>query len=389
MNIALLSGSFLPTLGGAEVVVDSLAKEFVKKGHNVAVFTETLTDKQDYECNFDYDVYRFPYNAKYCMLQKNITNVFNKKMLLFKPDVIHSFLCGCSDWMGIKYGKKYNIPTFFTAQTNWKYIYQQRSPFKNNPLLNKMYVNALLTGPAKFIKNVDYTTSVCKSVVCSQSELWGDRIKDNVVIYNGYNKELIMNETGKDQDISDNEAFKLCYAGRVSDEKNLLFSFNVCKELKKQNRLFVFYIAGSGKIEEYKKLAYSLDIQDNVRFLGRLNLNELSSIYRKSDVFLFPSVFDCDSIACIESRLCGCPTLCIKNTGTSERIINGQNGWALNDEINDFVDKIIELIYMKNNKNDEYNAIRLRTASTNVDSWSTVADKYLDLYQKTIGKNNL
>ena len=28
MNIALLSGSFLPTLGGAEVVVDSLAKEF-------------------------------------------------------------------------------------------------------------------------------------------------------------------------------------------------------------------------------------------------------------------------------------------------------------------------------------------------------------------------
>ena len=44
---------------------------------------------------------------------------------------------------------------------------------------------------------------------------------------------------------------------------------------------------------------------------------------------------------------------------------------------------------MKNNKNDEYNAIRLRTTSTNVDSWSTVADKYLDLYQKTIGKNNL
>lgn len=387
MNIALLSGSFLPTLGGAEVVVDSLAKEFVKKGHNVTVFTETLTDKQDYECNFDYDVYRFPYNAKYCMLQKNITNVFNKKMLLFKPDVIHSFLCGCSDWMGIKYGKKYNIPTFFTAQTNWKYIYQQRSPFKNNPLLNKMYVNALLTGPAKFIKNVDYTTSVCKSVVCSQSELWGDRIKDNVVIYNGYDKELIMNETGKDQDISDNEAFKLCYAGRVSDEKNLLFSFNVCKELKKQNRLFVFYIAGSGKIEEYKKLAYSLDIQDNVRFLGRLNVNELSSIYRKSDVFLFPSVFDCDSIACIESRLCGCPTLCVKNTGTSERIIDGQNGFAIEENVDEFVKKIIELINMKSMDNDSYLNFRATTTSLAADTWRNVSEQYLHLYQKAIDEN--
>ncbi|MDY3768615.1 MAG: glycosyltransferase [Sphaerochaetaceae bacterium] len=387
MNIALLSGSFLPTLGGAEVVVDSLAKEFVKKGHNVAVFTETLTDKQDYECNFDYDVYRFPYNAKYCMLQKNITNVFNKKMLLFKPDVIHSFLCGCSDWMGIKYGKKYNIPTFFTAQTNWKYIYQQRSPFKSNAFLNRLYVNAFLTGPAKFIKNVDYTTSVCKSVVYSQSELWGDRIKDNVVIYNGYNKESIMNETVKDQDISANEAFKLCYAGRVSDEKNLLFSFNVCKELKKQNRLFVFYIAGSGKIEEYKKLAYSLDIQDNVRFLGRLNLNELSSIYRKSDVFLFPSVFDCDSIACIESRLCGCPTLCVKNTGTSERIIDGQNGFALEENVDEFVKKIVELINMKSMDSDSYLNLRATTTSLAADTWRNVSEQYLHLYQKAIDED--
>lgn len=318
------------------------------------------------------------------MLQKNTTNVFNKKMMLFKPDVIHSHFVGCSDWMGIKYGKKHSVPTFFTAQTNWKYIYQQCSPFKNNPLLNKMYVNALLTGPAKFIKNVDYTTSVCKSVVCSQSELWGDRIKDNVVIYNGYNKELIMNETSKDQDISDNEAFKLCYAGRVSDEKNLLFSFNVCKELKKQNRLFVFYIAGSGKIEEYKKLAYSLDIQDNVRFLGRLNLNELSSIYRKSDVFLFPSVFDCDSIACIESRLCGCPTLCVKNTGTSERIIDGQNGFSLEENVDKFVNKIVELINMKSMDSDSYLNFRATTTSLAADTWSNVSEQYLNLYQKTI-----
>ena len=124
-----------------------------------------------------------------------------------------------------------------------------------------------------------------------------------------------------------------------------------------------------------------------MRFLGRLNLNELSSIYRKSDVFLFPSVFDCDSIACIESRLCGCPTLCVKNTGTSERIIDGQNGFALEENVDEFVKKIIELINMKSIDSNSYLNLRATTTSLAADTWSNVSEQYLNLYQKAIDEN--
>lgn len=385
MNIALLSGSFLPTLGGAEIVVDALASEYVKKGHKVAIFTDTIMTDKTYDHALQYDVYRFPFNPKYLSFQRRVIEEFRKCISEFNPDIIHSFLCGCCDWIGLKYGKKHRIPTFFTAQTNWKYIYNQRSPFKENSILNKLFVNAILNnGPTKFIKCADYITSVCKSVVDSQVDVWGNRIKDTVIIYNGYNKELMLNKTVKkkaNMNIDDDNMFKLCYAGRISDEKNLLFSFRVCEELKKKNKIFVFYLAGTGEIEKYKELAHNLNIADNVRFLGRLDLNELSFLYKKSDVFLFPSVFDCDSIACIESRLCGCPTLCIKNTGTSERIIDGQNGWALEEKVEAFVDKIVDLMTFKNSDSFFLLNIKNTTAVTVVDTWDTVSNKYLSLYQ--------
>ena len=44
MRIAIVSQFFLPTIGGVEKVIEVLAKEYIKQGHTVDVFT-TDTDK--------------------------------------------------------------------------------------------------------------------------------------------------------------------------------------------------------------------------------------------------------------------------------------------------------------------------------------------------------
>ena len=42
MNFHIFSAQYLPTVGGVERYTNSLAKELIKKGHNVAVVTSSL-----------------------------------------------------------------------------------------------------------------------------------------------------------------------------------------------------------------------------------------------------------------------------------------------------------------------------------------------------------
>lgn len=57
MNILLYASSFLPTIGGIEITTQTLARNFVKLGHNCTVVTETLSNQPE---NEPYPVIRQP-----------------------------------------------------------------------------------------------------------------------------------------------------------------------------------------------------------------------------------------------------------------------------------------------------------------------------------------
>ena len=76
--------------------------------------------------------------------------------------------------------------------------------------------------------------------------------------------------------------------------------------------------------------------------------------------------------------------MCIKNTGTSERITDGVNGWALDDDIDAFADKVEEIYNMKKNFPNEYLELRESTRNKPVPLWKDIANEYLALYQQRV-----
>ena len=79
--------------------------------------------------------------------------------------------------------------------------------------------------------------------------------------------------------------------------------------------------------------------------------------------------------------------MAIKNTGPSERIREGIDGFCLDNSENAFADKIQELYNMKLNAPDEFLKLKNNAVNQIVLSWDEVAKQYLEIYRELLTKN--
>ena len=126
MKILLVVHTFLPKyIGGTEVCVFELAKEFIRKGHKVVVFcADPLSNKREGMINSHkyqgIDVITVNKNIKTYLSfsdtysDNKVIPPFSKIIESFKPDVIHyHHLMHLSVEM-VSIGKKYKIPQVYT-----------------------------------------------------------------------------------------------------------------------------------------------------------------------------------------------------------------------------------------------------------------------------------
>lgn len=388
MNIALITDTFHPQIGGTESVVLYLAKTYLKLGHNVAVFT------REYDCVYDdsvFDfliyrtkVFKFPFYSEIPLPSRD--KKLNKKLIDFKPHVIHIHTPFEMGKWGVTKAKKMHIKSILTTHTYLNYINEQNAPFSKNSPIHKIIVNMATVMPKQTALSAYVLTTVSEYVKREEIEnVYGIKNK-TIVIRNGFDYSHL-DGVLKENNLVPLEYYKkhidkkihLCFAGRIVKEKNIEFSLKVCKLLKERNISFDFTLAGDGNIEYFKGIAKKLDVEENVHFIGKQKFAELVKLYAKSDILLFPSIFDCDSIVGIESRALGCPSLVIQNTGSAERIIDGMNGYVLPDDKESFADKIEEFYIMKTNNIDTLINLRNNTLMSKADSWEDIAKLYLNL----------
>jgi len=136
--------------------------------------------------------------------------------------------------------------------------------------------------------------------------------------------------------------FTLCYAGRVSQDKNLGFLLNLFDDLNKKYNLKLI-IAGHGPYsEEVEKFAKG---RDNVKVLGEVENGKMPEIYGQSDLFVFPSNTDTFGMVVLESQACGVPAIVSDLGGPHEIIENGMTGLvAKASDYADWTDKITRMI---------------------------------------------
>lgn len=394
MRIALCTDVFAPHVGGTEGVMLALIKEYIKKGHDVAVFTQDRKlDNSEYDNKQNYPIYRtrsYKYPFYPLIPHPKRDKKFEKALYDFRPDVIHShtpFEIG--RWVVIQ-AKKICIPSVLTNHTFNAYMSNQNAPFSENNPLHRLFSYIPLVYPKHTASLYDVNTGVSEFVI--QKELRDIyRLKTPIVlIKNGYDpSSLHFDPLEYYKKHYDKEHITLLFVGRVVKEKNIEFSLKICKKLSEKNIPYTFTLIGDGDIQHLKRIAGELSISSNVHFLGLKQKDEIGDYYSSSDILLFPSAFDADSLVEKEAFSHGCPSLVLDHTGPAEQIINGINGYSLVNDENVFSNKIEELYRLKREDFDLFVKLRESTKNYPIPTWSEIADKYIALYTKLINKEQI
>ncbi|MDF1575097.1 MAG: glycosyltransferase [Bacteroidales bacterium] len=117
------------------------------------------------------------------------------------------------------------------------------------------------------------------------------------------------------------------WAGRLEFVKGLDLLLEAVKLLADQGgQNFLVRLAGRGSLrEELERQAVELGISERVRFLGRLNREEMQKEMREASCFVLPSRYEAFGVVLIEAMATGLPVIATRSGGP-DSMVNPENG---------------------------------------------------------------
>lgn len=308
MKIVHVMRQFHPTIGGIQNVVTNLAKEFVKKGHEIDVialnrlFDESKTRLSDTEVVDNVQIYRVPY--------------WGSKRYPFAPTILRHL-------------KNYDLIHLHSSDFFLDYLALTKS-FYDVPLILSSHGLFFHTRFAKKLKNIYFKTITRLSlqnvtaVACDSQQDYDlltaivPRHKlihiPNGVDYSRFSSFVIEN---KDPNL-------LITVGNLTVNKRQEKLLEVFVSLTKLNPKAKLVIIGAdkGRLAFLKELSLKLDISDNVQFAGKVSDEELYNYLSRASIFLSASTYEGFGIALLEAMASGCLPIVQVNPAHHELVQN-------------------------------------------------------------------
>lgn len=382
LKIGFFMDDYYPSLNGVIEVMDNYAKRLVKMGHEVVVVVPNI-DK-NYIDDFSYKVIRLPsvkvrpigYSAAVVKYNKFI----EKKLLDEKFDLIHVHSPFFVGNLGVKIAKKLKIPVVGTMHTQFDKDIKKLVRF--NFLSKKV-----LRGISKTYNRCDRCFSVNKKTA-DVYQKYGVK-KKPVVLITGTDMEIVKNEEQSIFDVNQKYNLKkedlvFLFVGRLTVVKNIPFLLESLSYLKQKNIKFKMLFVGPFEDEkEINACIKKFDLKSEVIFTGKIIDRELlKKIYFRSKLFLFPSLYDTNSLVQKEAASQKRPTVFIKDAVTAEFVVDNKNGFLSENNPVSYAKKIEEIL-----KNDElYNKVSEDAYKTLYVHWDFLINElkknYIDVLDK-------
>jgi glycosyltransferase involved in cell wall biosynthesis len=186
-------------------------------------------------------------------------------------------------------------------------------------------------------------------------DVWGYRSKP---IKNGFEKEF-----GKQKEsffcysgIPDNyilesstKSFKgnlskFVYVGELIKRKHAISIIPAINSVYKDKKFHISFVGKGNEINKMKALSLSLQLNDNISFLGHIPRNEILNILDESECMIMISENETFGLVYLEAMGRGCITIGSKNQGIDGVIIDGINGFLCNEGDQEDLQSIIKQI---------------------------------------------
>ncbi|MFH1457275.1 MAG: glycosyltransferase family 4 protein [Patescibacteria group bacterium] len=138
----------------------------------------------------------------------------------------------------------------------------------------------------------------------------------------------------------------ILFVGRLEKVKNLDWFLDVFKEIKNSYTDVRFLIAGEGSEKENLKLKVkNLNLEDSVKFLGKVDYEDLTNYYQLADIFVLPSLSESFGRVLVEAGASATPAVASATTGAKDIICDSETGFLapINNQ-KQFIEKILRLL---------------------------------------------
>jgi len=330
--IVIFAAYINPHLGGIETYIDNLVNKLKQTKYNVIIVTSNFNDVSNFEETDKLTIIRLPiynlFKMRYPIFKKNK----EYKYLMNKLDnykikgIIVNTRFHLSSHIGAKYAKKKKLPCFLIEHGS------------NYITVNSKFWDFFANRYEMFLTNCIKKKITAFYGVSKRCNTWLKSIKIQPagVLYNAVNEELYIDNK---KYLKVNKKIEITYAGRILVEKGVV---NLLEAFNKINQNCILNIAGDGPILDDLKKKYK---KDNIKFLGRINHDEVIKLMAKTDIFVYPSMYpEGLPTSILEAGLMECAIIATDRGGTTEVINDEKYGIIIEENIDDLEDKLKYLL---------------------------------------------
>ncbi len=382
IKVGLFLDTYFPMVDGVINVVHNYAERLAADGDfDVTVFVPKHGKK--YVDDFVYKTVRCK-SVKFFIIDYNLPvpaldAKFKKALSGAELDIVHIHSPFMVGEMGVKYAKKHGIPAIATMHSQFEQDFFRATHSKTLTKLLLKKVMRVFNGcdefygvsPAVSRVFLRYGAKHLPKVLRNGTDMTptADREASNAVVDARY---------GLTQDTP-----VFIFVGRITTLKNVFFLVDALEKLEDRN--FKMLFVGDGKeLPALKKRAEQAGLKDNVMFLGKItDRDEIKALFCRAKLFLFPSLYDANSLVQNEAASQFTPTLFLDGAVTASDVIDGVNGFIAPNSPEAYARKIEsiladETLYEKTAEGAHRDLYR---------TWDTAVEELKAEYRRLVAEN--
>lgn len=315
MRIVYFTDTYYPEVNGVANTLSRLHQYLDRNGIEHLFFAPEYADEAAEKEIYRFRGFQIPFspNSRLAVMMP-FHAVIKKKVLEYKPDLIHIVTEFTMGQEGLRIAKETGIPVVMSYHTNIEqYLEFFHAKFLEKPIRNY------------FKRFHDYAKlNLCPSMQTfrqlaaqgySNLDIWSRGV-DTSLYSPDKRSGMWRKHFGKNQ-------FICLYVGRLSFEKGLDYYVEAIRQLNQagigQQMEFVF--AGDGP---YRETLEQYEIS-NIHLTGFVRGEMLARLYADADAFIFPSGTETFGNVLLEAMASGLPCVCVDEGGVTDFAKNREN----------------------------------------------------------------
>ncbi|HMP16484.1 MAG TPA: glycosyltransferase family 4 protein [Gemmatales bacterium] len=376
MNICLFTNTAFPDMGGQEMVVDELARQYLQAGHQVWVYCPAHAEAAKWDSTSPYPVIRHPRHVSTRWLLSWYAWAFQRLIHRYSLDIVHCHNVYPSAYVALL-ARKQGKP--IVAVTSHGGDVRQENPRFDKPGLRRRH--------AWVIEQADALISISPFTTEGYWRLgaFPERIHQ---IPNGVHVSDLSTPVNRPDTLPSTlqtGRFHL-FLGRLAHRKGVDVLLHAISLLQNQGQApWSLAIGGDGpERDALQQLAQKLGLQANTHFLGKVQGDTKRWLLQNAACIIMPTrEWEALPMVLLEAHAAGCPVIASDAPGLLGLVEEGVTGWVVPRDNHITLAERIQFVQHLSHQQRQHVGLQGKQKSHQF-NWPYIAQQHVSLFERLL-----